>query len=76
MKTLIAIVLLLAPAAVGQDKALLDRAEKGDAAAQDGLGHIYSQGQGVPQDFTKAVRWWRKAADQGHADAQFNLGVM
>ena len=24
----------------------------------------------------KAVKWYRKAADQGHADAQCNLGFM
>ena len=30
----------------------------------------------MPQDFAKAVSWFRKAADQGDADAQFNLGLM
>ena len=35
-----------------------------------------TKGQGVPQDYAEAVRWYRKAADQGHAGAQFNLGVM
>jgi hypothetical protein len=24
----------------------------------------------------EAVRWYRKAADQGHAQAQFALGIM
>ena len=28
------------------------------------------------QDKAEAVRWWRKAADQGIADAQETLGVM
>ena len=28
------------------------------------------------QDYALAVQWYRKAADQGNADAQFNLGVM
>ncbi|MDG2286187.1 MAG: tetratricopeptide repeat protein, partial [Alphaproteobacteria bacterium] len=27
-------------------------------------------------DFTEAAKWYRKAAEQGNADAQFNLGVM
>ena len=35
---------------------------------------MYARGQGVPQDDTKAVKWFRKAAEQGHAGAQFNLG--
>ncbi len=30
----------------------------------------------VPEDDAGAVRWFRLAADQGYADAQFNLGVM
>jgi uncharacterized protein len=30
----------------------------------------------VPQDYAAAASWYRKAADQGHARAQFNLGTM
>jgi len=30
----------------------------------------------VKQDHAEAARWYRKAAEQGHADAQYNLGVM
>jgi len=26
-------------------------------------------------DYAEAVRWWRKAADAGNADAQYNLGL-
>ena len=33
-------------------------------------------GGGVPKDATKAVEWYQKAAAQGHAGAQRNLGVM
>ena len=36
---------------------------------------MYGKGQGVPRDDEAAVRWYRQAADQGHASAQFNLGV-
>jgi TPR repeat protein len=36
----------------------------------------YLQGQGVPQDFAKALALFRKAANQGLANAQSNLGVM
>ncbi len=28
------------------------------------------------QDYAEAVKWYRKAAEQGHATAQYNLGVM
>ena len=42
--------------------------------AQEALGRMYFFGQGVAQDFTQAARWYRLAAKQGHAAAQFNLG--
>ena len=35
---------------------------------------MYADGAGVPQDNAEAVKWYRKAADQGHVDAQCNLG--
>ncbi|HEZ1322620.1 TPA: sel1 repeat family protein [Neisseria meningitidis] len=54
----------------------LQAAEQGDADAQNNLGAMYVEGQGVRQDDTEAVRWFRQAADQGLAQAQFNLGAM
>ncbi len=33
-------------------------------------------GQSMPQDYAQAMKWYRKAAEQGDARAQFNLGVM
>jgi TPR repeat protein len=35
---------------------------------------MYQQGDGVPHDDSEAAKWFRKAADQGDADAQVNLG--
>ena len=37
---------------------------------------MYANGEGVPQDAAEAVRWFRLAAEQGYASAQYNLGVM
>ena len=52
-------------------------AEKGDAAAQARLaGLCYHGGQGVRQDYAKAAVWYRKAAEQGNAGAQYMLGEM
>lgn len=51
-------------------------AEQGQAWAQNGLGWMYQQGQGVPKDDQKAVMWYRKAAEQGDAAAQYDLGWM
>ena len=36
---------------------------------------MYDTGRGVPQDDAEAVRWYRLAAEQGNASAQFRLGV-
>jgi TPR repeat protein len=36
----------------------------------------YDNGTGVLQDDKEAVKWYTKAAEQGDADAQFNLAVM
>ena len=37
---------------------------------------MYGKGEGVPQDAAEAVTWYRKAAEQGDAEAQYSLGVM
>ena len=37
---------------------------------------MFHTGQGVAQDYAEAIRWYRLAAAQGDADAQFNLGLM
>ncbi len=30
----------------------------------------------MPEDYDEAAKWYRKAAEQGHANAQYNLGIM
>jgi S1-C subfamily serine protease len=40
------------------------------------LGVMYDTGDGVPKDDAEAVKWFRLAAEQGHAGAQANLGRM
>ena len=37
---------------------------------------MYSFGQGVPKDSVEAAKWYRKAADQGIAKSQYNLGFI
>jgi hypothetical protein len=44
-------------------------AEQGDPRAQNGLGLMYANGEGVPEDHAAAASWYRKAAEQGHADS-------
>ena len=42
--------------------------------AQNFLGVCFENGEGVEQDKAEAAKWFRKAADQGYAGAQYNLG--
>jgi len=51
-------------------------AEQGDAEGQRCLGWMYSNGEGVPQDYAEAITWFRRAAEQGDAAAQNILGQM
>jgi uncharacterized protein len=48
--------------------------EQGDAQAQFRLGIMYATGTGVAQDRVEAVKWYRKAAEQGYPLAQLLLG--
>ena len=37
---------------------------------------MYLQGLGATQDYKTAIKFYTKAAEQGSARAQFNLGMM
>ncbi len=51
------------------------KAEKGDAESQYWLGLAFSLGKYVPEkDEVEAAKWYRKAAEQNHAAAQYYLG--
>ncbi len=51
-------------------------AEQGVSHAQNVLGEIYMYGEGIPQDFDEAAKWFRLAAEQHHRRARFMLGVL
>ena len=59
-------------------RALLLRAgELGSLQAQRDLGCYYAIGEaGFPLDPSLGRLWYSRAAERGHADAQFNYGVM
>lgn len=48
----------------------------GDADAQFNLGQAYKLGRGVPADLVQAEAWYRRAAKQGHLQAEDNLGLV
>lgn len=47
----------------------------GNADAQFNLGQAYKLGRGVPSDLAQAEEWYRKAAMQGHPQAEDNYGL-
>jgi TPR repeat protein len=51
-------------------------AEQGDPAAQAYLGFMFETGRGVPQNYTEAAMWYRRAAEQGDTLAQYSLGLL
>ena len=66
-------------------KALMADAKAGDPAAQNSLGVMYYTGEAVSKNLSGkvldndpelAAGWFYRAAEQGYADAQFNLGLM
>jgi len=62
-------------AVTGGFQGLRRLAEQGDAAAQFSVGAAYATGDGVPQDYVEAVRWFALAAEQGHIVSQATLGA-
>ena len=40
------------------------------------IGHIYRYGEGVEQDYTKALEWYNKAANAGNDSAMYSIGYM
>ena len=48
-------------------------AKQGHARAQNGLGVLYRDGDGVAKDAKQAVYWLRQSAENGYAFGMFNL---
>ncbi len=51
-------------------------AAAGDADAQFNLAQAYKLGRGVPQSLAEAEKWYKRAADQGHLQANDNYGLI
>jgi putative methionine-R-sulfoxide reductase with GAF domain len=62
------------PQPLGLDE-VRKRAELGDPYEQVALATRYATGDDMPQDYSMAVRWFLKAAEQGHVGAQDTLGA-
>ena len=83
MHRILLVFVLLAAAGFAADTPLAaewrKKAEAGEAKFQELMGECYADdasSDGIPLDFAEAVKWFRKAAEQGRAKAQYNLGLM
>ena len=54
----------------------LEKAEQGDAKAQNTTATYYETGNGVSRDYDKAIHWYTKASEQGNTNAQYHLAVI
>lgn len=55
---------------------ILQKANEGEADAQNKLCVMYNDGEGTQKNENQALQWCRLAANQGHAAAQHNLSIM
>ena len=53
---------------------LIGKVDASEAHVQCALGEMYFKGNGLEKDEFEAVKWYRKAAEQGHTKSQFHLG--
>lgn len=54
----------------------LPLAKNNDPAAMRNIGHMYRRGLGIPQDYAKAMTWYKRAATVGLDRAQANVAGM
>ena len=55
---------------------VVESIDRDDAEVQFYLGTMYANGQGVEKDEAEAAKWYRKAAEHGHAKAKEKLEVL
>lgn len=68
----------LTACALGDDleKEYTSKAKAGDSEAQYQLARLYFEANGVDQSDKKGEFWLRKSAEQGHSQAQADIGGM
>jgi uncharacterized protein len=64
------------PTNEAESSAVLDKANAGDVSSQHLAGLMYLNGSGVPKSLHSALKWFKRAADNSYADAQYDLAVM
>jgi hypothetical protein len=51
-----------------------EAADRGNADAEDNIGQLYEEGDGVNQDYGQAMQWYQRAAQDGSASALGDIG--
>lgn len=51
-------------------------AKTGDVRAMYALASFYADGKEIYPDYDKSEYWWKMAAEKGHIDSQYNLGML
>ncbi len=51
-------------------------AKQGHAGAQNAMGWLFAEGEGVEQDHVQSAEWFLKAARQGQARSQNRVGIL
>jgi len=51
-------------------------ADQGQALGEYLIGLMYANAQGVPENYSEALKWLQKAAEQGEPKAQFSVGLI
>src|SRR5678815_3092634 len=54
---------------------IVDQAIAGDAGAQDTVGQLFHHGIEVERNPAEALRWFKLAAEQGHAVGQRHVAI-
>ena len=62
------------PVHAKSQKKVVAQAEQGDAQAQYELAMMYEKGKGVEQNIDEALKWFNKAAGNGHVGSMIDLG--
>jgi TPR repeat protein len=55
---------------------MLESANQGHLPAIAGVAYLYHTGTGTPKDNAMAAKWFRVAAEKGHAISQYNFGKL
>lgn len=56
-------------------KEIISKAVVGDKVAQKSLGYKYYYGEGLSQDYTKAIYWYKASATHAYPVALYNIGI-